>query len=77
MQRLVIPSELGVQSNFGVTCGKGVVFFTQQSTKKARKGAILDAAIGGSRGAKDCGDCFLVEKGWFVETQQKYAKRFI
>eukprot|EP00957_Ditylum_brightwellii_P128991 9840316-Ditylum_brightwellii.AAC.1 len=53
------------------------VLFTQQSTKKARKGAVLDAAIGDGRDAKDCGDFFMVEKGWFVGNQQEYVKRFI
>eukprot|EP00957_Ditylum_brightwellii_P024070 1815338-Ditylum_brightwellii.AAC.1 len=42
-----------------VTSGTGVWgLFTQQSTKKARKGAVLDAAIGGGGDEKDCGDFF-------------------
>eukprot|EP00957_Ditylum_brightwellii_P194928 14851129-Ditylum_brightwellii.AAC.1 len=39
-----------------VTSGKEVGdLFTHQSTKKARKGAVLDAAIGSGGDAKDCG----------------------
>eukprot|EP00957_Ditylum_brightwellii_P062775 4763814-Ditylum_brightwellii.AAC.1 len=56
-KKLVIPSELDFQSNFGVTSGKGSGdLFTQQSTKKARKGSVLDNAIGGSGDAKNCGE---------------------
>eukprot|EP00957_Ditylum_brightwellii_P012303 929667-Ditylum_brightwellii.AAC.1 len=76
--RLVIQSELDFQSNLSVASGEGVGgLFTQQSTKNARKGAILDAAVCGGGGAKDCGDIIcVVEKGWFAGNQQEYAKRF-
>ena len=71
-------SELDFQSNFVATSGKEVGgLFTQQSTKKARKGAVWDAAVGGGGDAKDCGDFFMVEKGWFIGNQQEYAKKFI
>eukprot|EP00957_Ditylum_brightwellii_P183499 13977751-Ditylum_brightwellii.AAC.1 len=61
-----------------VTSGKWVGgLFTQQSAKKARKGAFWDAVISSSGDAKDCGNFFIVEKGWFAGNQQEYAKRFI
>eukprot|EP00957_Ditylum_brightwellii_P103844 7910554-Ditylum_brightwellii.AAC.1 len=50
---------------------------TEANLKIARKGAILDAAVGDSRDAKDCGDFFMVWKGLFVGNEQEYAKRFI
>eukprot|EP00957_Ditylum_brightwellii_P100397 7652499-Ditylum_brightwellii.AAC.1 len=63
---------------FVITSGKEIGgLFTQESTKKVRKGAVLDAVIGGGRDAKDCGDFFMVEKRWFVGNQQEYAKKFI
>eukprot|EP00957_Ditylum_brightwellii_P131271 10012107-Ditylum_brightwellii.AAC.1 len=71
MQRLVIPSELNFQSNFGVTSGKGLgVYSLNNQPKKPEKGLFLDAAIGGGRDTKDCGDFFMMEKGWFVGNQQ-------
>eukprot|EP00957_Ditylum_brightwellii_P085279 6486107-Ditylum_brightwellii.AAC.1 len=57
--KMAETSELDFRSNFSITSGKRVgVLFTQQSTQKARKGAVLDAAIGGGEDAKDCGDFF-------------------
>eukprot|EP00957_Ditylum_brightwellii_P035610 2699095-Ditylum_brightwellii.AAC.1 len=56
-----ILSKLDFLSNFSGTNGKGVgALFTQQSTKAARKGAVLDAAVCGNGEAKDCGDFICV-----------------
>eukprot|EP00957_Ditylum_brightwellii_P030588 2317863-Ditylum_brightwellii.AAC.1 len=57
---------------------KGLGFYLlNNQPKKAKERAVLDAAVSGSGGAKDCGNLFMVEKGWFVGNQQDYAKRFI